>query len=383
MNQSRIAKVEWAVLEGKRPRSAGRNARLGEHGSVVRVPITRLTMNDGASGFGFARCDEGRAQRLAGQTIDALFDPQRGVSEEWRFAEYPIWDLVGNLRNSPVYKLAAAINGREWPLDALLVPCYDTSLYFDDLHLSADDEAAEWMANEARSGYDKGHRAFKLKVGRGARHMPLQEGTRRDIAVIRAVRDALPESCPMMIDANNGYNLNLAKHALSETRDCGVLWLEEAFHEDPVLYRDLKDWMKSEGLRVWIADGEGEASANLISWAQEGLVDVIQYDIFGHGFTRWLETGRRLDAIRDTKVRSAPHHYGCHYGNYVSCHLAPAIEGFTFTEWDDATTPGLDASAYSVQHGLVHVANLPGFGLMLDDATFRDYVNQNGGSVQG
>ena len=76
----------------------------------------------------------------------------------------------------------------------LRVPCYDTSLYFDDLHLADEAEAAALIAAEAREGYERGHRAFKIKVGRGARHLPLEEGTRRDIAVIRAVREALPAS---------------------------------------------------------------------------------------------------------------------------------------------------------------------------------------------
>ena len=36
--------------------------------------------------------------------------------------------------------------------------------------------------------------------------------------------------------------------------------MEEPFHEDAVLYRDLKDWLRAEGLTTLIADGEGEAS---------------------------------------------------------------------------------------------------------------------------
>ena len=40
-NPPRIEKIEWGYLEGLRPRSAGCNARLGEHGAVVRVPILR------------------------------------------------------------------------------------------------------------------------------------------------------------------------------------------------------------------------------------------------------------------------------------------------------------------------------------------------------
>ena len=65
------------------------------------------------------------------------------------------------------------------------MPCYDTSLYIDDLHLDSDEAAAELIAEEARYGYAHNHRNFKIKIGRGARFMPLEAGTRRDIAVIK------------------------------------------------------------------------------------------------------------------------------------------------------------------------------------------------------
>ncbi|KKK51629.1 hypothetical protein LCGC14_3113030, partial [marine sediment metagenome] len=43
-----------------------------------------------------------------------------------------------------------------------------------------------------------------------------------------------------------------------------------------------------------VADGEGEASPSLLAWAEEGLVDVIQYDILSYGFTAWLALGGKL-----------------------------------------------------------------------------------------
>jgi L-rhamnonate dehydratase len=374
MENARIVSVEWARLEGQRPRHAGSNARLGAHGHTVRPSIGRITTNDGATGFGACHVTREQAEALLGLPLDAIFVPEEGVLELWRAFEYPIWDLVGQLARQPVYALAARINGVE-PRSPHRSPCYDTSLYFDDLHLTSTEEAAALIAAEAREGYEQGHRAFKIKVGRGARHLPLEEGTRRDIAIVRAVHEAVGRELLLMLDANNGYNLNLTKQVLAATADCGIFWMEEAFHEDAVLYRDLREWLKEENLDVLIADGEGQASPTLLRWAQEGLVDVIQYDIYGHGFTRWLETGRQLDGW---KVRSAPHHYGGHYGNYAACHLSGAIHGFTFVEWDEATTPGLDAPGYLLRDGWVEVPDTPGFGLELDDDHFHAAVDAHG-----
>ncbi len=374
MEQIHIVRVESGVLEGRRPRHAGSNARLGAHGVTVRVPLLRLTDSDGAQGFGVCRCDEAQARSVLGRPLDELFAPEHGAADDWLWLDYPLWDLMGKRAGQPVYQMAAAVNGRTVSGD-FRAPCYDTSLYFDDLHLEDDAAAAALMAAEARSGYEQGHRAFKIKVGRGARHMPLEAGTQRDIAVVRAVQEAVGPECRLMLDANNGYNLNLTKHVLEATADCNIFWMEEAFQEDPVLYRDLKEWLVARGMNILIADGEGWTPSGLLDWAREKLVDVIQYDIFGHGFTRWLATGKQLDAWG---ARSAPHHYGGHYGNYASCHLAGAIEGFTYVEFDDATTPGLDTSGYTVRDGWVHVPATPRFGIELDEAVFQAAVREEG-----
>jgi L-rhamnonate dehydratase len=375
-----IVSVEWARLEGRRPRKAGRNARLGEHGDVVRVPLARLRTADGATGFGVCWADHEAAEALLGQRLDAVFSPEQGVAADARAFDFPLWDLAARRANRPVYALAAATGEAAPSPSPLLVPCYDTSLYFDDLHLTDEGAAAALMAEEARAGWERGHRAFKIKVGRGARHLPLEEGTRRDIAIIRAIRKAVGNECPLMLDANNGWNLNLTKRVLGETADCDIFWIEEAFHEDPVLYRDLKEWLRAEGLATRIADGEGQASPTLLDWARDGLIDVIQYDIFGHGFTRWIETGRTLDGWG---VSSAPHHYGGHVGNYLSCHLRAALRGFAFTEWDEATTPGLDAPGYVIRDGQVVVPDTPGFGIALDEAAFQHAITENGWKAAG
>jgi L-rhamnonate dehydratase len=373
----RIVAVEWAVLEGARPRPAGSNARRGAHGSRLRVPILRLTTDDGARGFGAFHGSVERLAGLPGLRLADLFDPDQGVREPWLGCEYPIWDLVGQLTGQPVYALAGAIAGVSVPPD-LHAPCYDTSLYFDDLHLGSTEEAAALIAAEAREGYERGHRAFKIKVGRGARHLPLAEGTARDIAVVRAVRAAVGVAPAIMLDANNGYNLNLTRHVLAETAACDIFWIEEPFQEDDILYQELRAWLTERGLALLIADGEGQADPRLVEWATQGLVDVVQYDIFAHGFTRWLQLGRTLDAAG---VRSAPHHYGGHYGNYAACHLAGAIRRFSYVEWDEGTVDGLDTSGYTIHEGRVALPRRPGFGLDLDEDLFQQAIARTGGRL--
>ena len=179
----------------------------------------------------------------------------------------------------------------------------------------------------------------------------------------------------ILLDANNGYNLNLTKQVLAATADDDIFWMEEAFHEDPMLYANLRAWMATEGLSVLIADGEGDASPRLLEWAQQGLIDVVQYDVLRPGFTRWWNLGPQLDGWN---TRSAPHAYGGVFGVYAAPHLAERIGGFTFAEIDPAEVDGLDDSAYTIQNGMIHVPNQPGFGLGLDETVYTQAVMEKG-----
>ncbi len=373
---TRIVHIAWARLRGQRPRAAGCNARLGPHGQAVSSGVARIWAEDGAEGWGWSNIRREEAERLVGQDLEALLAPDGAISERGRALEYPLLDLAAKRAGVPVYTLTSG--RRPTPGEPLRVPCYDTSLYMDDLHLADDRAAADLLAAEAAEGWARGHRAFKAKVGRGAMHMPLEEGTRRDVAILRALRQAIGPEARLMADANNGYNLNLAKRVLAETADCALYWLEEPFHEDGQLYRHLKEWLAAQGLGTLIADGEGDASPRLLEWARQGWVDVIQYDILGYGFSRWLELGAQLDAWG---VRTAPHHYGEPLGNYYAGHLAPALRRFEAVEWDEASLDGVDASAYRLVEGYVEVPDLAGFGLSLDEGAWEKALNEGGWEI--
>ena len=374
MDNPRLTHIESGVLSGKRPRSAGCNSRLPVHGIDVRELFVRLRFEDGSTGFGYSNLKAEQARVLPGQTLTALISRENGVALTGRPIEFPLWDVLGQRAKQPVYRLVA----KQEISEPYSVPCYATGLYFDDLHLSDQEAAVQLIVDEARADYERGQRAFKLKVGRGALHMPLIEGTQRDIAIIRGVRDAVGDGLPLMIDANNGYNVNLVKWVLSETADCDIYWLEEPFHEDPVLYEHLRGWMKQEGLSTLIADGEGYAAPKLVAWACDGVIDVVQYDLREIGLSAWLNLGATLDAAG---VKSAPHNYGSAFGGYASCHLASALKHFTFVEWDQIDLVGLDTSAYSIREGRVMVPDAPGFGLRLDETMFAQAVAETGFSV--
>lgn len=46
-------------------------------------------------------------------------------------------------------------------------------------------------------------------------------------------------------------------------------------------------------------------------------------------------------------------------------------------------TPGIDASAYSIEGGYVSIPDVPGFGLVLDEAIFKAAVEAETGRSYG
>ncbi|MEW9669193.1 mandelate racemase/muconate lactonizing enzyme family protein [Ammoniphilus sp. 3BR4] len=376
--EGRIERVEKARFLGERWRDIGCNARKGWHGKTVYLDLVRITI-DGETGFGWSSITKDHAEKIVGTPLREMFNNAGRIRSEYRSIEYPLLDWWGRMKQLPVYALVAGDEFEKENAPTLNVPCYDTTLYFNDLHLREDSDAVPLMQEKALEGWNRGYRAFKIKVGRGARHMPLLKGIKRDIEIIRGIREALGSKAEIMIDANNSYNLNIAKEVLYATADAHLIFIEEPFYEDPILYEDLKNWMDKEKIPVLIADGEGlTAAPALVDWAKQGFIDVIQYDIRFYGFNKLLELEDRL---KGSKVMQAPHNYGGPYGNYASCHIAPAMERFLTVEWDEVKVNGLDAPGYTLVEGKIRVPNSPGFGLHLDDDHFAKAVQESGWQI--
>jgi len=370
----RIEKIEKHVFIAERPRKAGCNARLGEHGKYTDFQCVRITI-EGQCGFGWSKIQKDKAKSFIGIYVKDMFNEEGLLKEDFHDIEYPLMDWLGKVSGKPVYELIGKYNIESRSFSTL---CYDSNLYFDELHIQDDIEAAEFIQKEVMENWKKGHRAFKIKIGRGARHMPFAAGMKRDILIVNKVREVIGPDVVLMVDANNSLNLNLTKEFLEATADARLEWIEEPFFEDDVLYNDLKKWMYKNGLNVKIADGEGFASPRILEWARDGYIDVIQFDASYYGFSKWLKLGQMLDSMN---VKSAPHNYSGYHGSFTSGHLAAAIKGFTFVEFDESYVTGVDNSGYYIENGRLFIPDVPGFGLELDNDIYTKGVAENGWSI--
>src|SRR5688572_20178214 len=117
-----ISRIEAGQLESRYPRTVGKNARLGSHGSGMTSPMAVVHTDQGAMGWGLLRGDADLSQ-LIGRRVTDLFDPATGVLvDEALPLDFALHDLAGVILGKPVYAMLAEAVGRT-PDRA--VPCYD------------------------------------------------------------------------------------------------------------------------------------------------------------------------------------------------------------------------------------------------------------------
>ena len=236
-----------------------------------------------------------------------------------RRAGLPLWRYLGGLRGG--------------------VPVYASGLGPD---------GAEALAQQA---WQRGFRVFKLKVG---------FGRERDLANLRALRDGLPDTATLMIDANQAWSADEAQAMARELRDFDLGWLEEPIAAD----QPLAVWqaLAKAVAPLPLAAGENLCGAALLEAAiSSGALHVLQPDIgkWG-GFSQILPVARRCVAAG---MRFCPHWLAGGVGLMASLHLCAAVGGDGLVEWDANPNPLREAFPLpDVIDGAVMLPEVPGLG---------------------
>jgi L-alanine-DL-glutamate epimerase-like enolase superfamily enzyme len=349
-----IASVKIIDVKTRYPRTIGRNAVLGAHGSGPTVRAVILRTTEGATGWGVLCRNPPDPQHLVGWNVARLFDPALGVVEPSAlWADVALHDLAGVLLGQPVYRLVGGRGVRR-------VPVYDASIYFDDLDPPHDPRGIEAILAEVQDGWNEGYRAFKLKIGRGCTWMAEAEGLERDVEVTHAVRAAFPPA-RLFVDGNNGFTVEGVLRYLDRVRDVGLVWVEEPFHEHRAGLVQVRAWIDANSPRTLIADGEYQPVIDeVVRYARDGLIDVLLMDVLDYGLTPW----RRLaTALEESGVRYSPHAWGLPLKTLYAAHLAAGLPGVMVVEAVRGETVGVDTSGYTVVEGALTVPDTPGFGL--------------------
>ncbi|MCI0637933.1 MAG: mandelate racemase/muconate lactonizing enzyme family protein [Gemmataceae bacterium] len=359
----RITRVTGFTHVCQRPKLVGYNARLGVHGRTTRDNVLRIATNSGVEGVGSGSATQDVARKLLGRTLNEIWRPGEGMNSPLGRADHALYDLVGKALKTPSWRLFGG-NGPEW------VPIYDGSIYFNDLLPEYKDRGVKQILSEVEDSLKAGHRAFKIKVGRGFKWMERKQGFQRDVDVVRAIRKLVGKEVKLMVDANNGYDLDTTMRWLDEVADANLYLIEEMFPEDVDQNRKLKDFLQKRRWNILVADGESAREVKHFDpYIEAGVLDVLQPDIRAFGFTLQWELSRRLKNKADIKL--APHNWGSFLGVYMQAVLARGIPNFLIAEQDTATSDLFDASAFTFREGRMRVPDVPGCGLVLREDVFK------------
>lgn len=358
----KIAEISFTQVQLKWPRFVGKNARRDIHGYGPKVNVCTLTTDQGAKGWGMhKRYNDETIEYLKGKRISEIFQPSMGVTDQQALPfDVPLHDLAGVILNKPVYELL----GRKKPI---ITKCYSGMIYFDELEPKAGQvktlvNGMDNILENCTSDYKLGYRQLKLKIGRGNIWMPQEEGLRRDIEVTKLVHKTFPD-CEILVDANDGYNVDTTISYLKGVSDIPLFWIEEPFAETVADYQKLREWLKANNVKTLLADGEANPNQELLRELEEKkLIDVHLTDLMGYGFTPWRKL---MPELKKLGILASPHAFGEMFKSYYTTHLTGGLGNTVTIEGVPCTSEEVDFSSYKIVNGKFIPPNTPGFGIKL------------------
>lgn len=335
--------------------------------------VVRVEDAEGAVGWGEVWCNfpdvgaEHRARLLRSIAAPLLLErPWRDPREAFAALTDRLQVLaIQSGEEGPVAQVVAGVDMALWdlaarrlgqPLWRLLGGTAEVAVYASGIN-PVEPEA---LAARKRA---EGYRAFKLKVG---------FGLDRDTANLRALRDLLGVGAPLMVDANQAWDADMAIAMAKAFEPFGLGWLEEPLRADA----PAEEWQRvAAQASLPLAAGENIRGADAFSRAIAGpVLRVIQPDLgkWG-GFSGCLAVGRRA---RVAGKLFCPHWLGGGIGLVASLHLKAAVGGAGYVEVDANDNPlreALGRPLPPVRESRMSLGDGPGLGVEPDLGSLAPY----------
>jgi len=259
-----------------------------------------------------------------------------------------LWDLKGKILGQPVYKLLGGAFGDKIPL------------YATGLMLNGDKKQTIDLAREY---YNKGYRAIKLKIG---------VDERRDLEIVRTLRETFGPDLKIMVDANGAYDPAMAVKIGRKFDTLDVFWFEE-----PVTPEDI-DGMAHvrESLDMYVASGECEYTTyGFRELFLRKAIDVCQPDIARAG---GITECKKIAALAQTfHIRFAPHAWGGAVCIAATGHLVMTLPNFLLMEFDRVPNPLRDellVQPLIFKDGFLYISDKPGLGIEPDEKALKKFA---------
>ncbi len=359
LKKHKITKVERVEYEYHWPRHVGKNARKGNHGHYHKNHAFKLYTDQGAMGWaeGHHRIEDKELAQLVGQSVSDLISPEKGLLRELNtHLDVALHDLMGVILQKPVYELLGA-NGTK------RTPVYSGMIYFDELEPEDNPAGLDKILENCQWDINYGYRQLKVKIGRSGKWYPHDKGLKKDIEVMKLIRNAFPD-VELLVDSNDEYSLQDTIDFLKGIQDIPLLWVEEPFRENYENGKKLRQWMDRNGFeKTLYADGEANTDHNLcMKMGEEGIMNAYLPDIRSFGFTRWRKLVPQLKAYN---MLASPHTFGSMLKTHYAVHFAAAYGNVVTIEGVTCMSDDIDYGDYKIEDGKIQVSDKPGFGMKL------------------
>ena len=262
-----------------------------------------------------------------------------------------LWDLKGKRFGAPVHVLMGGALRTQ-------VNAYATGTYRKD-----NGNPLDYIIEEVKSYVREGFSAVKLKIGFDVAD---------DIALIRAVREAIGPRTGLMLDANHGYDAIDAILTGRAVANCDIAWFEE-----PVVPDDLDSYVEvRRGQPIPVAGGECEFTRwGFREVLTRRAMDILQPDTCAAGGLS--ECKKIADMAVAFGVRYVPHVWGTGVGLAAALQLLAVLPHNPprhtphepLLEFDRSEHPFRQAVlTQPIEHrgGIVEIPEGPGLGIEVD-----------------
>ena len=354
---------------------------VGLRGGDVYAVLVKVNTDEGLYGLGSAGVGSGASVYVIQQHLAPLlggrnpFDVEllwetmyrstlnygrKGlVLEAISAIDIALWDILGKATGQPVYNL---LGGKTKDR----IPVYGSRLYArKDL-----DQLACQAAGLVRQGFG----AIKQRFGYGPRHG--LAGMRKNLDLVKAVRQAIGPDVELMTDAYMGWDVPYAIRMIRMIEDAGMnpRWVEE-----PVIPDDIDGYAQiRRNVSTPISGGEHEFTRyGMRDLIRKEAVDILQPDVNRVG---GITEARKVWAMAAAfGVTVIPHAGQLHnYHLVLSSFQSPMAEYFPHPAEggvldDDTLFYELFDGEPRAEGGFVRLSGAPGLGLELNGERIRQW----------
>ena len=261
-----------------------------------------------------------------------------------------LWDLRGRHFGVPVYRLLGGPTRTS------------VEVYASCLGFSLEPEAVRKRCLSIKA---EGYRNQKWFMGYGPGSGP--EGMRRNVELVKTLRETLGDDTELMFDAFSGWDLTYALEWAHQVEQYRPRWIEEAMHPEKIeSFVTLR-----RSIKFPVASGEHFYGRwEVERYLEAGAVQVVQADPeWCGGITELLKIGT-VASLHDVPV--IPHGHSLHAAMHVIASQSPMT--FPLGEYlinKMRSYYHFEKKALAPVRARITLSEEPGFGIELDAATIE------------